>query len=132
LNGLGGITGDTAGNLYFSEPGAHLLRRISPDGIIETIAGTGILGSLGAGGPAVSAQLLYVADMAAGRDGTVYFSQPDLGQIWGITPDGRAALVAGSIVTLYGTGEGLTTPALPDGALVLSTPYSLRRPVWSP
>jgi uncharacterized protein (TIGR03437 family) len=30
----------------------------------------------------------------------------------------------GSIVTLYGTGEGVTTPALPDGALVISTPYS--------
>ncbi|HTR35226.1 MAG TPA: hypothetical protein VMH80_04960 [Bryobacteraceae bacterium] len=31
---------------------------------------------------------------------------------------------AGSIVSLFGTGEGLTTPALPDGALVISTPYS--------
>jgi len=30
----------------------------------------------------------------------------------------------GSIITLYGTGEGLTMPTLPDGALVLSTPYS--------
>ena len=30
----------------------------------------------------------------------------------------------GSIVTLFGTGEGVTTPALPDGALVISTPYS--------
>lgn len=31
---------------------------------------------------------------------------------------------AGSVVSLFGTGEGLTTPALPDGALALSTPYS--------
>jgi uncharacterized protein (TIGR03437 family) len=30
----------------------------------------------------------------------------------------------GSIVTLFGTGEGVTTPALPDGALDISTPYS--------
>jgi uncharacterized protein (TIGR03437 family) len=30
----------------------------------------------------------------------------------------------GSIVTLFGTGEGVTTPALPDGALEISTPYS--------
>lgn len=29
-----------------------------------------------------------------------------------------------SVVTLFGTGEGVTTPALPDGALVISTPYS--------
>jgi uncharacterized protein (TIGR03437 family) len=32
---------------------------------------------------------------------------------------------AGSVVSLFGTGEGLTTPALPDGALVISTPYSI-------
>jgi uncharacterized protein (TIGR03437 family) len=31
---------------------------------------------------------------------------------------------AGSVVVLFGTGEGVTTPLLPDGALVLSTPYS--------
>jgi uncharacterized protein (TIGR03437 family) len=30
----------------------------------------------------------------------------------------------GTIVTLFGTGEGVTTPELPDGALVISTPYS--------
>lgn len=30
----------------------------------------------------------------------------------------------GSVVSLFGTGEGATTPALPDGALVISTPYS--------
>ncbi len=30
----------------------------------------------------------------------------------------------GSIVTLFGTGEGVTTPAIPDGALEISTPYS--------
>ena len=24
---------------------------------------------------------------------------------------------------MFGTGEGVTTPALPDGALVISTPY---------
>ena len=30
----------------------------------------------------------------------------------------------GSSITLFGTGEGVTTPPLPDGALVISTPYS--------
>lgn len=30
----------------------------------------------------------------------------------------------GTIVTLFGTGEGVTSPALPDGALEISTPYS--------
>jgi uncharacterized protein (TIGR03437 family) len=31
---------------------------------------------------------------------------------------------AGTIVTLFGTGEGVIAPPLPDGALVLSMPYS--------
>jgi uncharacterized protein (TIGR03437 family) len=35
----------------------------------------------------------------------------------------------GSIVTMYGTGEGVTTPALPDGALEISVPYSTTQPL---
>jgi uncharacterized protein (TIGR03437 family) len=31
----------------------------------------------------------------------------------------------GSIVTLFGTGEGLSTPLLPDGALTIATPFSV-------
>jgi uncharacterized protein (TIGR03437 family) len=33
--------------------------------------------------------------------------------------------LTGSIIVLYGTGEGVTTPLLPDGALSISSPFSV-------
>jgi uncharacterized protein (TIGR03437 family) len=43
----------------------------------------------------------------------------------GSTNNDKNPAAAGSFVSLFGTGEGVTTPPLPDGALVISTPYSL-------
>ena len=41
---LGGMAFDALGNLYFSERGAHAIRRITPSGIISTYAGNGQTG----------------------------------------------------------------------------------------
>jgi hypothetical protein len=48
---------DGAGNWYIADSGNHRIRKVSPDGIITTIAGTGSYGYTGDGGPALSAQL---------------------------------------------------------------------------
>src|ERR1051326_6438873 len=48
---------DRWGNLYLSDTDHHRIRKITPDGIITTIAGTGLSGYSGDGGPAASAQL---------------------------------------------------------------------------
>lgn len=66
---------DTANNIYFADQGNHSIRVIRPNGIIQTIAGTGMGGYSGDGGPATAAKLqspyavmwhpsgyLYVAD----------------------------------------------------------------------
>jgi sugar lactone lactonase YvrE len=45
------------GRILFVESGAHRVRAINPDGRIATIAGTGVFGRDGDGGPAVNAQL---------------------------------------------------------------------------
>ncbi|RYH21013.1 hypothetical protein EON65_21725 [archaeon] len=39
INGTWGITGDTAGNIYYSEYNACRIRRIAPAGIVTTYAG---------------------------------------------------------------------------------------------
>jgi sugar lactone lactonase YvrE len=59
-----GIAFDAAGNLYFADSNNHRIRRIDPQGIITTVAGTGVEGHTGDGGPAVKAQLGYLAGIA--------------------------------------------------------------------
>jgi len=50
---------DAAGNLYFSEFEGHRVRKVTPDGRISTVAGTGVAGFRGDGGSAVNAQLAF-------------------------------------------------------------------------
>src|ERR1700757_1575651 len=56
---IGGVTIDPAGNIVFSESSRHVIRRIRTDGMIETIAGTGISGFDGDGSPATGAALNF-------------------------------------------------------------------------
>jgi hypothetical protein len=66
---------DSSGNLYFAETSNHVVRRVTPLGILTTVAGTGTQGFAGDLGAATSAQLdsplavaldstsnLYIAD----------------------------------------------------------------------
>src|SRR6185369_17795299 len=52
-----GIAIDAAGFLYLADADGHRIRRVSPSGVITTVAGTGHTGFSGDGGPAASAQL---------------------------------------------------------------------------
>ena len=48
---------DEEGNIYIADVFNHMVRRVDPDGIIETVAGTGTPGYSGDGGPAREADL---------------------------------------------------------------------------
>ncbi len=65
----GGLATDAAGNLYIAEPNRNRIRRVRPDGIIETVAGSGGYCSpstalCGDGGSAVQAQLAFPMGVA--------------------------------------------------------------------
>jgi len=72
LNAPAGIAVDTAGNLFIADSSNHRVRRITPGGIITTIAGNGFHGFSGDGGPSTSAQLTNPASVAVDSDGNLF------------------------------------------------------------
>ena len=89
------------------------IRRIDSRGIITTVIGTGIYGSLGVDGPATSAQIGQIKSLAFDQHGNLYFSEyvpPNYAnRIRRLTPDGDVELVAGadlSCQSCSATGDG--------------------------
>ena len=69
-----GIVVDERGNLYFVDDVAHVVRRIDADGIITTVAGTGVAGFSGDGGPATAATLSAPMDLVLDDTGNLYIA----------------------------------------------------------
>ena len=63
------------GSLYIGDRGNFRVRRLAPEGTLETIAGSGVEGMTGAGGPALEAQLGYVARVALDGDSLLVADQ---------------------------------------------------------
>jgi uncharacterized protein (TIGR03437 family) len=70
----GGLVTDSRGNLYISDIGNARIRRISPDGVITTVAGNGTSGNSGDGGPAISAQITRPRGLAVDVEGNLYIA----------------------------------------------------------
>jgi len=83
-----GLTFGPEGALYVTEFGGHRVRRIA-DGVVTTIAGTGVAGLSGDGGPAVEARLSGPSSVAVAGDGTVYIADTLNARIRRVGPDGR-------------------------------------------
>lgn len=92
---LMGIALDDAGNLYIADHNHHRIRKVSVDGKIATIAGTGKEGFSGDGGPALQAQVNDPAGIAVDKTGNVYIADTYNNRIRKITPDGMIDTIAG-------------------------------------
>jgi RHS repeat-associated protein len=91
-----GIAVDDDGNIYFAEVGAHCIRKIAPNGIITTVAGTGSSGFSGDGGPALNAQLSNPSDVACDSSGNLYIADSYNNRIRMIDTSGMIATISGS------------------------------------
>ena len=94
-----GVAADAAGNVYIAEYGGKnyggTIRMVTPDGNINTIAGTGALGSAGDGGPAAVAILNRPYGVAVDSSGNIYFTEQGSGRIRKFTPGGSISTIAG-------------------------------------
>jgi sugar lactone lactonase YvrE len=89
---------DPEGNLYIAETRNHVIRRLAPDGTIDTIAGDGTAGNTGDGGPATQARLDQPYGLALDVDGSLFIADRGNFRVRRIAPDG-------TIDTIAGTGE---------------------------
>jgi len=79
---------DGRGNLYISEFDGHRIRRVARDGGITTVAGNGMAGMRGDGGPGTQAHLSYPAGLALDASGTVYIADTGNHRIRRLAPGG--------------------------------------------
>ena len=106
-----GVAVDQAGNLYIGDSDAACIRRVSASGVISTVAGTGVEGFSGDGGPAISAQLGSAIRVALDRAGNLYISDGGNHRIRRVSPSGIITTVAGIGAQGYSGDGGQATSA---------------------
>jgi RHS repeat-associated protein len=100
------------GQVWIADTGHDRLRRLGPDGLISTLAGTGVYGNAGDGGPGTDATLADPSGLAVDATGsTVFIAQPLSNTIRQLDPQGLISTVAGTRTAGYGGDHGVPTQA---------------------
>ncbi|MEK6590028.1 MAG: hypothetical protein AABZ11_05040, partial [Nitrospinota bacterium] len=111
LNYPNGIAIDKLGNLFIADSSNHRIRKVTPDGIITTIAGNGTAGYSGDGGLANSARLNYPNEVIIDGLGNLFIADTSNHRIRKVSPDGIITTVAGNGSAGYGGDGGLAINA---------------------
>src|SRR5262245_25162488 len=110
---------DGAGNLFVADTFNNRIRKITSAGIISTVAGTGVRGFSGDGGPAAAAQLASPAGVAVDLSGNLVIADTGNHRVRIVTPDGVIPTIAGS------GDEGVSGDGGPAVAAQLGTPAGI-------
>jgi uncharacterized protein (TIGR03437 family) len=105
-----GLALDGSGNLYIADSGNERIRRVTPDGIISTIVGTGTASSTGDGSAATNATIDGPSGVAVDSSGNLFIAERAGQRI-------REVNSGGTISTIAGTGTGGAPSAETGNAL---------------
>ncbi|MHA0044045.1 NHL repeat-containing protein [Deinococcus sp. PEB2-63] len=120
LNTPFGLAVDSGNNLYIAESNGNRVRKVTPSGVISTVAGTGVSGSTGDSGPATTATLNYPSGVATDSSNNLYIVEEVGNRVRKVTPNGVISTVAGT-GTIGSTGDGgLATAATLGGSVGLA------------
>jgi uncharacterized protein (TIGR03437 family) len=97
-----GVAADALGNVYIADTLDNAIRKVTPDGVITTLAGTGTPGYSGDGGPANAARLTLPRGVAVDSAGNVYVADSGNNQVRRIDARGT--------ITTVDTGGSLSDP----------------------
>jgi hypothetical protein len=100
-----GVALDAAGNVLVADL-SNRIRKITPDGIITTVAGSGIAGFAGDGGPATDAQLNQPTGVVVDAAGGILIADQHNYRVRRVDSNGTITTVAGTGFDGYGLGDG--------------------------
>lgn len=121
LNYPAGVAVDSAGNLLIADTDNERVRKVSPNGIITTVAGDGYYRYGGDGGPAASALLNTPRLIAVDNAGRLFIADTNNHRIRQVDTQGTITTVAGDGIGSYsGDGGPAASAALlyPSGVAV--------------
>ena len=96
LDFVNGLAVDATGNVYMTDMNQARVRMVDPSGTITTVAGTGIGGWSGDGGPATGARISTPAGIAIDAQGNLFVTEYWVGRIRKVDPDGIITTIAGT------------------------------------
>jgi len=111
LNQAAAVALDAAGNLYISDYANNVIRKVNTEGIISTIAGTGVPGYSGNGGQATDARLYHTAGVAVDNSGNVYIADSWNNVVRVVNASGIISAFAGNDTAGYSGDGGQATAA---------------------
>jgi trimeric autotransporter adhesin len=108
---------DSQGNLYIADGFNYRIRKVDTSGIITTIAGNGIEGGQGDNGPALSAEIDFVTDLAVDNVGNLYLADLFNYEVRKIDTSGMMTDFAGGLQNLFYSDSmpANTVFLVPDG-----------------
>ncbi len=95
LNNPCALTTDGQNNLYFSDARNYLVRKVDTNDLISTVAGCGVSGYSGDGGPATQSKVNWVSGIAVDQNGDIYISDSYNNRIRKIEQNGIITTVCG-------------------------------------
>jgi len=109
-----GLAVDSSGNVYIADYGNYTVRKVDTSGKISTVAGTGVPGFSGDGGPANKATLNQPYALAIDPSNNLYISDLGNDNIREITTDGNIHTIVSNIVADSIAVDGAGSIYFPD------------------
>ena len=108
--GQGAVAVDVGGSVWIADSGNETIRKISPSGVVSTVAGkAGVTGSIDGAGP--DARFNNPTGIAVDLNGNVYIADTGNDVIRKISPAGTVSTFAGT-VGVVGASDGLGAAAM--------------------